>query len=270
MSSDGVPRSMALYSEWLRFRASDDSALGWAVTGVYCVLCILCWRETLRHKNMRRDAESVLKPPGLSSGLLQTAVAIAGAVATIGMAMRNASPRVPFVEHLVVFGSLGLIGAVLLILAWREVFREKTQQSGIGHGLGRKQWIWISTCVTAVAINKQLDAQTTIIGLGKRLARFEGLYHYKTQFQIALTVAGALTAIAIGLICWKTARRANSSERLVIFALVSLMGFLLMRVAMISHVNVLGRYLMTQLPIRDFELSFSVFLCFAVWRNGYR
>jgi hypothetical protein len=154
--------------------------------------------------------------------------------------------------------------AVLVILCWRETFRRAPP----GKALQRPFWICLSLAVTAVGINKQLDLQSLMRDLGRYATQTEGLMRYRRLIQAAFAATAAIAAAILSRVLWRLSTRALPSERLVIFGIFGLIGFVVLRIAMFSHIDILTGQMAQHRPILALELAVVAFLCFAVWRNG--
>ena len=137
---DGILLIFVSDSEQWHFQAGDDTPFGWLVTGIYAVLCILCWWEALRPKTKEGKSGSL---PNSYRRLTQADFAVmSGLVVTVsGLALWNSWKHSPPLERLVFFGFYGTMATVLCIVSWREVFRSGNPGRE-SRALSRTAWIW--------------------------------------------------------------------------------------------------------------------------------
>ncbi|KAA5546247.1 hypothetical protein FYK55_05005 [Roseiconus nitratireducens] len=102
-----------------------------------------------------------------------------------------------------------------------------------------RQWMLVGILFLVLGINKQADLQTFVIDGGKWLARASGLYDHKLALRAAFTV---LVLAVVGILArpsWKLLRQAMHQKsslvtRLLWLAVVTQIGFVCLRVVMIS------------------------------------
>jgi hypothetical protein len=99
-------------------------------------------------------------------------------------------------------------------------------------------WLVLAALMLALGINKQLDLQSLVTVVGRRVLRGRGLYGHRRAFQLAfiLAVAFACAVLLAGLL---RAGRRSPGRRLATAGMVSVIGFVIIRAASFHHVDVL-------------------------------
>lgn len=117
-------------------------------------------------------------------------------------------------------------------------------------------WSSFALLLLALAINKQLDLQTLVTDIGRRMARDGGWYaerrHYQREFIVALGI-GVIVAMAVAL--W-LCRRLGGWLLLALVGVLLLASFVLIRAASFHHIDVALRWTWGRLRLmHGLELS---------------
>jgi hypothetical protein len=103
-------------------------------------------------------------------------------------------------------------------------------------------WMVLTASLLFLGVNKQLDLQTLLSDVGRRMARAEGWYDrrrvYQAVFIAAVTTAGL---IALGVFSW-LARRQWKRNFLALLGAIFLYVFVLIRASSIHHVDIMLRW----------------------------
>jgi hypothetical protein len=98
-------------------------------------------------------------------------------------------------------------------------------------------WGGLALVLVLLAINKQLDLQSLFTQIGRDLAKQQGWYaerhEYQQRFIVGLFFAGAATLVAAAILLTGTWRRTG----LALFGLIFLVVFILIRAASFHHVD---------------------------------
>jgi hypothetical protein len=90
-------------------------------------------------------------------------------------------------------------------------------------------WSSLGLLLLLLGLNKQLDLQSALTDLGRRLARAQGWYDRRHEVQARfILVIAAIGLVASGVFCWM-ARRAPRDRLLAVVGLVFLVVFILVR-----------------------------------------
>lgn len=123
-------------------------------------------------------------------------------------------------------GSYALCG----LLGWMVVRR-------IGRGRVRVFWVVLTLAMAFLAVNKQLDLQSLLTGLGRCVAQQQGWYGERRALQKEF-IEGLLAAIAAVLaLALYLMRRHLRQNGLAIVGLVLVAGFVAIRAVSIHHFN---------------------------------
>ena len=90
-----------------------------------------------------------------------------------------------------------------------------------------------------LGFNKQLDFQTLLTSLGRKIAREQGWYHIRREVQAAFVMAMAVCGIIVMFLIFRGLKGMFRKNWLVYVGLVVLFGFLLLRAATFYHVETL-------------------------------
>jgi hypothetical protein len=117
-----------------------------------------------------------------------------------------------------------------------------TRQGILTARLRRQFWLVATVVLVVLGINKQLDLQGFVAGVGRTLAKSDGWYESRRTVQYAFIIGVAATgAGAIMALLW-VFRRGGAWIQLAQFGLVTLCAFVIVRAASFHHVDVmLGR-----------------------------
>jgi hypothetical protein len=100
-------------------------------------------------------------------------------------------------------------------------------------------WLVLTVSLLFLGINKQLDLQTLLNDVGRRMARSEGWYDQRRSYQIlfiaAVSIAGLL---AVGGFSW-LARKQSKRNFVALLGTVFLYVFVLIRASSIHHVDMM-------------------------------
>lgn len=116
--------------------------------------------------------------------------------------------------------------------------RHSGGKSPDGHRLS-VLWTGLFLLLIALGINKQLDLQSFLTYLGKRLAKEQGWYRQRRAVQtIFVGIVAGVGLIASGLVLW-LARRSLRQVRLALVGTAFLVSFVVVRAASFHHIDVL-------------------------------
>jgi hypothetical protein len=122
-------------------------------------------------------------------------------------------------------------------------------------------------CVTALGVNKQLDFQILLTQLGQQVAATVGVLKYWPQLRVAFAVVVAISGVAVAVHIWKLAGSATRTERVVLIATATLIGFVVLRTGSIGHLVIVPT-LNQHRPMLLLEMIATLFLSLAVWWNS--
>jgi hypothetical protein len=162
-----------------------------------------------------------------------------------------------------------LLYGVVILFCW-NAFSARKAADRKHAGLSQQFWLSFSSAVTALGINKQLDFQTLLFQAERLIFIRAGMFGYHASFELAVGIMTIVAGAIVAAYLWMIARPADSKERLVIFAVLALHAFALLRFASFNDVPIplLSRH-NTSLPV---EIAVLTFLSCAVWlvSNSYR
>jgi len=104
----------------------------------------------------------------------------------------------------------------------------------------RVVWWLLAALLAALGINKELDFQTLVFDLGRRLSRIEGWYEERRAVQAAFSLALALGMLGAAWVGRRDLRAFARHNRTVIAGLSLLCMFVLFRAASADHLWRLG------------------------------
>ncbi len=98
-------------------------------------------------------------------------------------------------------------------------------------------WIALAAMMLALGINKQLDLQSLVTVIGRRVLEARGLYEHRRTYQLAFIFAVAITcASLLAALLW--AARASLRRRgLALVGVIFVIGFVIIRAASFHHVD---------------------------------
>lgn len=131
------------------------------------------------------------------------------------------------------------VGGYLIasVFCWRVVAAEKKSRRRGGDGGTVVLWCAIAVLLLALGINKQLDLQTWLTQVARRIAKAQGWYEYKDQLEGWFVAALALGGVVLlGALIW-IGRRAGRSTWLALAGATFLMTFVVLRACSFHHVN---------------------------------
>ncbi len=103
----------------------------------------------------------------------------------------------------------------------------------------RRLWLGLAVFMLLLCLNKQLDLQSLFTDVGRVLARREGWYDNRRIVQRWFVLGVAMTgAVTFLILAWKI-RFALRESIILLFGLISLMTFLVVRAASFHHVDML-------------------------------
>ena len=107
-------------------------------------------------------------------------------------------------------------------------------------GTARKHggfWIALTLLLVLLGINKQLDLQSLITDIGRRLARDQGWYDRRHEIQLRFVAGLAAIGTAAGLALLVAFRRDAARSPLAVLGTALLLGFIVVRAASFHHVD---------------------------------
>ncbi len=134
--------------------------------------------------------------------------------------------------------------ALYLLAAW--VCLRSARWSRAAHPLASpgvweaRVWTVFAAVLLALGINKQLDLQTAFSEAMQSLAKGEGWYGARRQYQLAFIVAIALLALSAGVALIVLTRRLDRAVKLGSLGMVFLLAFVVVRAASFHHVHSLN------------------------------
>ncbi len=100
-------------------------------------------------------------------------------------------------------------------------------------------WFVLTVSLLFLGINKQLDLQTLLNDIGRRMARSEGWYDQRKTYQaIFIAAVAACGLFVLGVFLW-LARRQWKRDFIALLGTVFLYVFVLIRASSIHHVDVM-------------------------------
>jgi hypothetical protein len=127
-----------------------------------------------------------------------------------------------------------LVAGVLAIVAWR---REDWVWLGGGRGLRPRVWLVVGVVLLLLCANKQLDLQSLVTVVGRRLAKEQGWYGRHRAVQgafVGLVALGVLLAAGL-LLRW--VRGTGGRYALALLGMGALAAFVIVRAASFHHVD---------------------------------
>ncbi len=99
-------------------------------------------------------------------------------------------------------------------------------------------WIVLTALMIALGINKQLDLQTLVTVIGRRVFRAQGLYQVRRVYQMAFILAVALICTGLlALFLW-VSRRNLRRRALALVGIMFVFAFVVIRASSFHHVDV--------------------------------
>jgi len=129
------------------------------------------------------------------------------------------------------------VGAALAAMAgWRPVDDEGELQ-------GRRNWLWLAVAalMACLCVNKQLDLQSLFTDIGRVVARHQGWYDQRRDFQrwfVLAVLAGA--GVFAGFFLWRC-REFWLRHKLLTAGLLFLLTFIVVRAISFHHFDVILR-----------------------------
>jgi hypothetical protein len=156
-----------------------------------------------------------------------------------------------------------LLYAVVILVCWNAFSHRMTAEREHA-GLSRQFWLLFSSAVSALGINHQLDFQTLLFQTERVLFIRAGMFEYHESFEMIVGIMTIVAGAMVAAYLWAIARPAGPKERLVIFAVLALLAFAVLRFASFSDLPVplLSRHNSSLL----IEITVLTFLSCAVWR----
>jgi hypothetical protein len=155
----------------------------------------------------------------------------------------------------------------LILLCWRNVALRYRGAGRPDRALSLRFWVILSACVTALGINKQLDFQILLTQIGKQVAATVGVLNYWSQLRVIFAVGVAITGVAVAIHVWKLAGYATRTERVVLIATATLIGFVVLRTLSIGHLDIVPSVSQHR-PMLLLEMLSATFLFLAVWSDS--
>lgn len=158
-------------------------------------------------------------------------------------------------------------------LAWRAWRLERRAMDAAGtpqERALRRPIVWLGVCAVllALGINKQLDLQTYITELGRRLALAQGWYERRRMVQAAFVAAVGVGGVAAGVAMLRWLGPARRRYLPVAIGLAMLLAFIVVRAASFHHIDdALFRMPIVEAMVnRGLELGGIAFLGWCAWR----
>lgn len=128
--------------------------------------------------------------------------------------------------------------AVTAGLSWRALICVRRSSDGTTLDGRRQQfWAFLTVAFIALGINKQLDMQSLMTEIGRWLAKSEGWYGRRRQYQELFILALALAGLSMGsLMVWRL-RRADAAVKIGLIGLSFTMLFVVVRAASFHHLD---------------------------------
>jgi hypothetical protein len=173
----------------------------------------------------------------------------------------------PSVAGWVIF--LGYFGAALLCVRALAVSLIGAREAGFYPGPERRRadrtaayrasavfWAVLAALLVFLGVNKQLDLQTWLTFVGRRIATRQGWYEYRGQIQTLFVLFVAIGGLACLAVLLKLTRDLLPRHMLAFFGLVVLAFFLLVRASSFHDVDAtLG------MSVRGIRVSWMLELC---------
>jgi hypothetical protein len=147
------------------------------------------------------------------------------------------------------------------LCVWRGV-RERGAPGAYGRLIG---WLWLALALAMLllGINKQLDLQTPLLAVSRKLALAEGWYRWRRAVQWVVIGAGLAGGFAVLAWLWRHGVHAmDRSLRLALLGLVLLLLFVAVRAAPVRVDQALG--IRHPLPGKRHLLELGGIACIAV------
>jgi hypothetical protein len=98
-------------------------------------------------------------------------------------------------------------------------------------------WSRMALILVFLGVNKQLDLQSAITVLGRYLAREQGWYNQRQEYQtLFIIIVAAIGCAALGWFAW-IARRASRGRLLALLGLIFVLAFILIRASSFHHID---------------------------------
>ena len=131
-----------------------------------------------------------------------------------------------------------------------------------------KFWTATALLVAALGINKQLDLQTWLTFLGRRLAQSDGWYAERRAVEAAFLII--FVGLSVVLAAWfvRSARPNFRGRAAAISGLAALGAYAILRAGTFYHVDVQPDVTIATLPARDvIEFSGTILVAIGAWRS---
>jgi hypothetical protein len=195
----------------------DPNVVGWLTVVLYLVASVLCFRAA-RGLGAPAPTPTASAERAAAPGSLWTGLALALALAAMGPKRRLLSLPAPV--------------------------------------RARALWFGLAIVLVLLGFNKQLDLQTALTELGRKLARAEGWYHSRHRVQAAFLAALTLGGLATVRVVFLLARAEPRGIRSVLTGAMFLVGFVLVRAACFQYFGELLHF-----DILDSRLHSAIEIC---------
>lgn len=131
-----------------------------------------------------------------------------------------------------------------------------------------KFWTATALLVAALGVNKQLDLQTWLTFLGRRLAQSDGWYAERRAVEGAFLIIFAGLSVVLAAWFLRSARPNFRGRAATISGLAALGGYAILRAATFYHVDSQPDLIIATLPVRDvLEFSGTILVAIGAWRS---
>jgi uncharacterized membrane protein len=100
-------------------------------------------------------------------------------------------------------------------------------------------WLALAAMMLALGVNKQLDLQSLVTVVGRRVLRAQGLYGRRRTYQVAFILAVAATCAGLLAVLLRACRYSVRGRRLATAGMVFVLGFVIIRASSFHHVDAL-------------------------------
>lgn len=123
-------------------------------------------------------------------------------------------------------------------------------------------WLTITIILALLAVNKQLDLQTLVTDIARKMAKQQGWYEHRRGFQMWVTsIIAAVGICLIAMAVW--IMRNYKSTRMTFIGLTLLLAFIVTRAAPLHYIDKILTIKLANLKLR-YLLELAAIACIAI------
>ena len=132
-----------------------------------------------------------------------------------------------------------------LLAAWLSFRSAKTGRTEPEFA---RSWRVLALLLLLLGLNKQLDLQTSLFALGRRLATAAGIYEHRRSIQLAFFIGLMVGLIAVVIACFKTLAAFTARHRVCVTGFGLVCAYAFVRAALFDHVDAMLGFDLEKLP----------------------